>query len=262
MKANVQLTLQGVAQTMEGEINSEGNIAIHGMEYHIDSLPLDIPKIGTVYGTLLNFKGVYDEYTPLMDKEPYKSSPKAPILYIKPQNTQISHKEAIPLPKNMDVLEMRASLGIVIGKTATNVQQEDVHEYIHGYTIVNDVTIPHENIHRPAIKEKARDGFCPIGPWITCRHSVTNPNDLAIKVYVNGQLQQENTTKHLYRSIEKLVTDVTEFMTLYKGDVLLVGAPENPPLATLNDFVRIEIEGIGSLENRVTLEEEIIRGDS
>lgn len=262
MKGKVQLTLRGVEQILEGERNSEGIVEIHGLEYHEDTLPLDIPKIGTVYGTLLNFKGMYEEYEPLMNENPYKSPPKAPILYIKPKNTQISHRQAIPLPKNIDGIEMNASLGLVIGKTATKVLEKEANEYIHGYTIVNDVTIPHQNIHRPAIKEKARDGFCPIGPWITCKHSNIDPNDLLIKVYVNDKLEQEISTKYLCRSIEKLVADVTEFMTLYKGDVLLVGTPEKPPYAKLNDLVRIEIEGIGKLENRVIHEEELLRGDS
>lgn len=256
----VMIKLRGIEQELEGTVEKEGAVEIQGIEYDIDTLPFDIPISGTLYGTLLNFKGAYEAFKPQMSETPYKNEPKAPVLYIKPKNTFISSGKPIPLPDDEKELEIGAALGIVIGKTAKKVTEENALNYVLGYTVVNDVSIPHNNFHRPAVKEKARDGFCPIGPWITLKEFVQNPNDLAIKVLINGEVVQENSTKNLIRSVEKLIADVTEFMTLYKGDVLLVGVPENAPFAKENDHVRIEIEGVGVLENRIVPERVVIGG--
>ena len=116
------------------------------------------------------------------------------------------------------------------------------------------MSLPHDSLYRPAYKEKARDGFCPIGPWIVERDEVGNPDDLRVRVYINDELKQENTTSNLIRDVEQLLVEVTDFMTLYEGDVLLVGIPEKVPLARENDYVKIEIEGIGTLANKVVRE--------
>lgn len=258
--SKVMIKLRGIEQILEGTVENEGTVEIQGIEYELDTLPFDVPITGTLYGTLLNYQGAYEELKAQMKEEPYKEEPKAPILYIKPKNTFISNGKPIPLPEEETELEMGAALGIVIGKTAKKVKEEEALQYVLGYTVVNDVSIPHESFHRPAVKEKARDGFCPIGPWITLKESVLNPNDLEIKVSVNGEVVQQNSTKNLIRSVEKLIEDVTEFMTLYKGDVLLVGVPENAPLAKENDHVKIEIEGVGILENRIVPERVVIGG--
>ncbi|MHA6252270.1 fumarylacetoacetate hydrolase family protein [Oceanobacillus sp. CAU 1775] len=256
---NINLKLKGVRQYLTGVAN-QGIVEINGMEYNSDDLPVDIPIDGTIYGTLLNYQGEYKTLEPVMEKKPYNKPPNAPVLYIKPKNTFTSHRNPILLPEKTDALQIGAALGIVIGKNATKVMEKDAREFIAGYTIINDVSIPHKSVHRPAVKEKSRDSFCPIGPWIVSSESVKNPNDLSIKVSINGEVKQENSTKNLIRPIEKLIADVTEFMTLYKGDVLLVGVPENAPLAKENDLVKIEIEDIGILENRVINERDVIGG--
>src|SRR5699024_3338592 len=157
-------------------------------------------------------------------------------------------------------LEVGAALGVVIGKTATKVNESNALDYVSGYTIVNDVSIPHDNVNHPAIKEKARDDFCPISPWIVNKEDVENPNELSITVSVNDEKKQQNNTNNLIRSIEQLLADVTDFMTLHQGDVLLVGVPENSPTVKVDDLVQIDIENIGTLENRVVNEKDVIGG--
>jgi 5-oxopent-3-ene-1,2,5-tricarboxylate decarboxylase/2-hydroxyhepta-2,4-diene-1,7-dioate isomerase len=215
---------------------------------------LEAPVSGTVYGVLLNYKGELESLGSALYEAPYKQPPKAPVLYIKPVNTITGFGASIPLPEEESSLQIGASLGVVIGKNATSVEEEEALDYVSGYTIVNDVSIPHESIYRPAIKQKARDGFCPVGPWIIERDAISNPNQLTLKVFVNDVLIQENTTANLNRSVSRLISEISDFMTLYAGDVLLVGVPENPPLVKAEDKVRIEIEGIGYLENTVLLE--------
>ncbi|PYZ94832.1 4-hydroxyphenylacetate isomerase [Salipaludibacillus keqinensis] len=217
---------------------------------------LQIPVSGTIYGTALNYKGELAAMGDNLKEAPYNAPPIAPVLYIKPINTLSPHLAPIPLPNDEKELQVGAALGIVFKKTATQVKLESALDYVAGFTIVNDMSLPHESIHRPAIKQKARDGFCPIGPWIVHADEISEPDNLDITVYVNNELVQKNSTRNLIRNTKQLIEDVTEFMTLSEGDVLLVGTPENPPLVKEGDEIRINIEGMGALVNTVVSEKE------
>ncbi|WP_339254422.1 fumarylacetoacetate hydrolase family protein [Sporosarcina sp. FSL W8-0480] len=214
------------------------------------------PITGTVFGTLLNYKGELESLGDAVYKEPYRSPPIAPVLYIKPANTYNYDGGAIPMPEGISNLRMGAALGLVIGQRAVAVSEENALTYVAGYTIVNDISVPHDSVYRPAVQHQARDGFCSIGPWIIDRHEIQNPDDLSIRVFINEKLEQENSTSNLIRPVSRLLADVTEFMTLSPGDVLLVGVPEKAPLSQIGDKIRIEIEGIGNLENIIVDEKE------
>ena len=129
----------------------------------------------------------------------------------------------------------------------------DALSHVAGYRIVNDVTVPHEKVLRPPLKQKCRDTFCPMGPVVQASQ-VGAPDALAIRAYVNGELRQSSDTSQLVRAVARLIADVTEFMTLDEGDVLLVGVPENPPRARVGDRVAVEIDGLGRLENAIAAE--------
>lgn len=231
-------------------------ITIEDCAVNANEIQLDIPITGTVFGTLLNYKGALERLADAVNDKPYSAPPIAPVLYIKPANTFNRYGAEIPMPAGLSRLEMGAALGLVIGKQAVAVDEENALAYVAGYTIINDVSVPHDSVYRPAVRHKARDGFCPIGPWIIDRQEVDTPDDLTIRVFINDKLQQENSTSNLIRSVSRLLADVTEFMTLNRGDVLLVGVPEEAPQAKIGDKVRIEIEGIGSLENFIVDEKE------
>ncbi|SHG94921.1 fumarylacetoacetate hydrolase family protein [Virgibacillus chiguensis] len=249
----IYMKLSGVGPLQEGRVDlRKQTIMIGNTTYKADQIPLEIPINGTVYGTLLNYHGAYEQLKPAMNEAPYEKPPKAPILYIKPMNTFAATASSIPCPES--AVEIGAALGIVIAKTAKKVSEANALDYIKGYTIANDVSIPHDSVYRPSVKEKARDGFCPIGPWIMDKTAVDNPNNLEVRVLVNGVVKQRSNTNQLIRSVEKLLCDVTEFMTLAKGDVLLVGIPENPPRVKANERVQIEIEKVGTLENTIVTE--------
>jgi len=235
-------------------------IEVNGGKNSLHEVSLDAPVSGTIYGVLLNYKGAFERMGEEFNEDPYKAPPKAPILYIKPVNTIIGYGAPIPMPATVQELEVGAALGVVIGRKATRVSKEEALGYVAGYTIVNDVSIPHKSIYRPAISQKCRDGFCPVGPWVIERDAVVNPDKLTIRVYINGELAQENTTANLIRSVSQLIAEVTDFMTLNEGDVLLVGVPEDAPLVKTGDQVRIEIAEVGTLENIVVHENEILIG--
>ena len=209
---------------------------------------------GLVYGTLVNDPQSLADLGDLVHQAPYKAPPIAPILYIKPRNTLSGPGAELTLPAGCKALEIGACLGIVIGRTACRVPEQSALEYVAGYTIVNDVTVPHDSFYRPSIRFRARDGFCPLGPAVVCGSDISNPDALAVRVVIDGKPVQQTTTAGRIRSVAKLVADVTDFMTLQAGDILLLGSAANAPLATAGQSVRIEIDGLGFLENRVTAE--------
>jgi 5-oxopent-3-ene-1,2,5-tricarboxylate decarboxylase/2-hydroxyhepta-2,4-diene-1,7-dioate isomerase len=219
-----------------------------------NALGWELPTTGAVVGTLLNFRDALAALGDAVHAAPYNSPPRAPVLYLKPANTWIAHRATIPLPAGVPALVMGATLGVVIGRTACRVPAGRALEFVGGYTIVNDVCEPHASVYRPAIRQRCRDGFCAIGPWVVARDEVASPDALTISVHVNGELRCANSTAGLVRGVAQLIADVTEFMTLGEGDLLLVGTPADAPLAGAGDSVRIAIDGIGMLENTIAAE--------
>jgi len=209
----------------------------------------------TVVGAWLNYRGAWAAMESTMRAPPHHKPPAYPVLYLKPANTWLAPGHAIVLPSDVDEVEVGAALGVVIGRPAARVRAEDALSHVAGYRIVNDVTVPHEKVLRPPLKQKCRDGFCPLGPVVPAAQ-VASPDALAIRAYVNGALRQTSDTSQLIRDVARLIADVTEFMTLGEGDVLLVGVPENPPRARAGDRVAIEIDELGRLENPLQAEED------
>lgn len=206
---------------------------------------------GTVYGTLLNFKGALAALGDSVNAAPYQAPPAGPILYIKPANTLAAHGSLVELPPGQETLEIGAALGIVIGRRATRIDPAQAVDYIAGYTVVSDVSVPHASYYRPAVRHKCRDGYCPIGPWVMAREQVANADALAMVVRINGEERQRNHTGNLLRPVARLLADVTAFMSLEAGDVLLAGVPEGAPLARAGDTVEIEIEHVGRLRHGI-----------
>jgi 5-oxopent-3-ene-1,2,5-tricarboxylate decarboxylase / 2-hydroxyhepta-2,4-diene-1,7-dioate isomerase len=202
----------------------------------------------TVYGAALNFRGTLEALGPALLREPCNNPPKAPVLYIKTANTWIGNGAPIPCPAGIDILRMGGTLAIVIGRTASRVAAQDTFDYIRGYTLANDVNIPPESYYRPAIKQHCRDGFCPLGSDV---RQLPAPDRAGIGISVNGKLACINNTANLVRRVAQLMADITEFMTLNAGDLLLAGEPDNAPFARPGDTVRVEVDGLPALENPI-----------
>lgn len=217
------------------------------------------PVDGTVVGTLLNFRGEVNALGDALATPPYLAPPKAPVLYLKPANTRVGHEAEVVLPADVDRVWVGACLGVVIGRTATRVRMSHAADCIAGYTIVNDLTVPHASYYRPPIRHKCRDGFCPIGPWVVDREDVPDAGALEITVRINGEIAQRANTSTLVRPIAQLLADVTAFMTLEAGDVLLAGIPEDPPVARAGDRIDIEIAHIGTLTTRLVRQPEAVQ---
>lgn len=209
---------------------------------------------GVVYGTLLNHGLSIAALEAAALQPPYKAPAKAPVLYVKPRNTLIGHGDAVTVPADTPELEVGAALGIVIGRTACRVSEAQALDYVAGYTIVSDISVPHDMFYRPSIRFKARDGFCPVGPTVVARSRIANPDALGVQVYVDGALVHSTTTGERRRTVARLLADVTDFMTLSPGDVLMLGVSAGAPRVRAGQQVRIDIEGLGQLNNRFVTE--------
>ena len=186
---------------------------------------------GTVYGTLLNHRAALAAIGPAANEPPYKGLPRSVVLYVKPRNTLVGPGEDMPVDDDAPELEVGASLGLVIGRVACRVREADALDHLAGYTIVHDVSVPHDSFYRPQIRLKAPRPIVFDGtPWVVARHARGRPAmALAIRVFVDGRLVHASRTADLIRSPARLLADVTDFMTLAPGDVLLTGVAPGAP---------------------------------
>lgn len=217
------------------------------------SISFDVPPYrlsGAVYGALLNHRSALRALGDTVNRPPYNAPPAAPVLFIKPRNTLATSGSVVRIPVGIPELEVGACLGLVIGRTACKLPESRALDYVAGYLVVADVSVPHSSYHRPSIRFKARDGYCPLGPAVTVRTAVANPDALTIRTHRDGALVQTATTADLIRPAAQLLADVTEFMTLVPGDVLALGAAWPAPRVRSGQTVMIEIDGLGSLSNR------------
>lgn len=209
---------------------------------------------GTVYGSLLNHRPALAALGAAVEQAPYKAAPKAPVLYVKPRNTLVGPGGDIVVPTAAEQLEVGAALGLVIGRTACRVSVDDALDYLAGFTVVIDYSVPHQSFYRPSVRFKAMDASCVIGPVVVPRATVSNPDTLAVRVHIDGACAQTTSTADMVRGAARLLADVTDFMTLAPGDVLLLGVAAGAPLVRAGQRVAVEIDGIGRLENTLVRE--------
>lgn len=209
---------------------------------------------GTVFGVALNYQGLLKQRLAEFEQPPYQKPPVKPVLFIKTPNTRNQHGATVMHPGNGERLQPGPALGVVIGRTASRVNAAQALDYVAGYTIVNEFSLPEDSYYRPAVKAKCRDGFCSLGPELVARDQVANPRELSMKLFVNGELRQENTTANFVRDIPQLIAEISEFMTLHEGDVLITGTPEGRVDVQPGDTVEVEISGLGRLVNHIVAE--------
>jgi len=176
--------------------------------------------------------------------------PEIPMIFLKPPSAVIKPEGTIVTPPFSGQVEHEAELAVVIGKSGRWIEPGEVREHILGYTIANDVTA-RDLQHKDGQWSRAKgfDTFCPLGPWI---ETDLDPSDLLITCRVNGELRQMSSTKEMIFSIPKIVSFISNIMTLNSGDVILTGTPAGVGQIEDGDSVEIEIDGIGILRNDVT----------
>ncbi len=220
-----------------------------GIEYTGEELPADadVKYLAPCTPTKVVAVGKnYHDHVLEFSSEPM---PEKPVLFYKPLSSVIGHGEDIQRPEMSNRVDHEGELAFVVSKTAKNVKREDAHNYIFGYTCLNDVTA--RDIQKSEgqwTRGKSFDTFCPIGPVVVTDIDCTA---LDICCRVNGEVKQQSNTKHMMWDIPFLLEFITECMTLNPGDVVTTGTPAGISPMVRGDVCEVEIEGIGILKNNV-----------
>jgi 5-oxopent-3-ene-1,2,5-tricarboxylate decarboxylase/2-hydroxyhepta-2,4-diene-1,7-dioate isomerase len=196
----------------------------------------------------------YADHAKELDFKP----PEEPLVFLKGPASLVGHDARTPMPADARQMHYECELAVVIGRVARGVAQAHAYDYVAGYTVANDYVIREyiENFYRPNLRAKSRDGATPLGPWMVERGDVADPMNLALRTYVNGKVVQEGTTADMVFSIPWLIAYLSEFMTLFPGDLILTGTPSGVVYLNPGDVVETEVEGVGRLRNTLVAEAE------
>jgi len=187
--------------------------------------------------------------------------PKEPIVFFKANSCIQGPNDDVMLPKGSVKSDWEVELGVVIGSRASYVSQKDALNHVAGYCLINDVSERELQIERGGTWDKGKgcDTFGPIGPWLVTRDEVPNPQKLDMWLDVNGVRMQTGNTKTMIFSVAKLVSYVSQFMTLEPGDVITTGTPPGvgmgikpaPVYLKRGDVMTLGIEGLGEQTQKV-----------
>jgi acylpyruvate hydrolase len=194
-------------------------------------------------------------------KETNLAIPEVPTVFAKYSNTLIGDGEAILIPASTSKVDYEAELAFVIGRRAKNVSEQEALTYVAGYTIFNDVSARDYQLRTSQwTLGKSFDTFGPVGPALVTKDEVPDPHALAISLRIGDELLQDSNTRNMVFSVAALVAHLSTAMTLEPGDIVATGTPagvgftRNPPrFLRAGETVRVEIEGLGVLQNPVRL---------
>jgi 2-keto-4-pentenoate hydratase/2-oxohepta-3-ene-1,7-dioic acid hydratase in catechol pathway len=177
--------------------------------------------------------------------------PSEPLLFLKAPSAIIASGESIRLPAASLQVEHEGELGVVIGRIASKLSEEqDPLSYVLGYTCVNDVTA--RDLQRRDVqftRAKSFDTFCPVGPFVV---TDVNPSDVSVTTRVNGEVRQSGRTSAMAFPVDYLLRYVSAVMTLLPGDLIATGTPAGVSRLSDGDVVEVEVEGVGVLTNPVS----------
>ena len=229
--------------------------------------PIDRP--GAIYCAGANYKDHVLEMARTQNIPP-EPDPHAVGLqswhFIKTAGCVIGPNEIVHLPPRSNKVDWEAELAVVIGRTAKDVPVNSALEYVAGYTIADDLSA-RDFTKRAAVPDsspfkydwvahKCFDGSCPIGPWIVPAEEIADPQNLAIELSIGGAIKQKSNTSQMIFTVAEQISHLSGKLTLHPGDIILtgtpagVGAPRGEFLKA-GDEVRITIEGIGELVNKI-----------
>ncbi|MFD9563651.1 fumarylacetoacetate hydrolase family protein [Streptomyces sp. NPDC059994] len=207
-----------------------------------------VARIGKVVCIGLNY---HDHAT-----ETGAAIPAEPVVFFKAADTVVGPNDTVLVPRKSVKTDWEVELAIVIGRTARYVaDDEDPLAYVAGYAVAHDVSEREFQIERGGTWDKGKncETFNPLGPWLVTRDEVPDPQALSLRLWVNGELKQNGSTADQIFPVAEVVRYVSQFMTLYPGDVIntgtpagvAMGRPEPKPYLRAGDVVELEVEGLG-----------------
>jgi 2-keto-4-pentenoate hydratase/2-oxohepta-3-ene-1,7-dioic acid hydratase in catechol pathway len=183
--------------------------------------------------------------------------PENPIWFYRPSGCLLGHQGDIWLPRGAKALDYEVELAIVIGRECRDVSVSEARAAIGGFTVGNDLTL-RDRASKSMVFAKSFDTHTPMGPLLVTPDEVGDPHQLAMRTWVNGELRQDSSTSDMIANSYELISMISTHCTLRPGDIILTGTPDgcgflrNPPAALMTgDLVRLEIERLGVIENRV-----------
>ena len=185
--------------------------------------------------------------------------PDNPVLFSKFNNAIAAHNEDIPIQADWKTVDYESELGVVIGKSARNVREADALDHVLGYCNMNDVSERHlQTLTGQWLLGKTLDKFLPVGPYVVTADEISDPQNLSIKGWMNGDLRQNSSTADMIFSVAEIIAFASKVMTLSPGDVISTGTPEGVILGMEpkvwmkpGDEYVVEVEGLGRLTNRM-----------
>ncbi len=180
--------------------------------------------------------------------------PPEPLIFMKATSAIIGPNDTILIPRGSTKTDWEVELGVVIGHPAKHVSEADALSHVAGYLAVNDVSERDYQKHRAGqwTKGKSCDSFAPLGPWLVTPDEVGDPQDLALRLSVNGATRQDDSTANMIFGVAHLISYLSDFFTLETGDIIATGTPSGvglgmdpPTFLTPGDEITLEIQGLG-----------------
>jgi len=193
-------------------------------------------------------------------KEIGEGLPTEPTLFMKATTAWSGPNDDVIIPRNSTKLDYEVELAVVIGRTASYVEEIDALDYVAGYSTFCDFSERsfQKDMGGQWVKGKSADSFAPMGPWLSTAEEISDPQKLRLWCKVNGELRQNGWTGDMLASVRQIVSYISRFMTLLPGDVIATGTPAGvamgmdlPKYLQAGDFVECGVEGLGELAQRV-----------
>ncbi|MEN5029488.1 fumarylacetoacetate hydrolase family protein [Pseudomonas sp. Ps21-P2] len=240
---------------LSGTALSPESIA-HLQSQDVNSLPLveGNPRLGPCVGKIGKFICIGLNYADHA-AETGADIPKEPIIFNKWTSAIVGPNDNVEIPRNSKKTDWEVELGVVIGKGGRYIDEADALEHVAGYCVINDVSEREFQIERGGTWDKGKgcDTFGPIGPWLVTRDEIADPHQLNLWLEVDGKLYQNGNTRTMIFQIPKLVSYLSQFMSLQPGDVISTGTPPGvglgikpePVFLRAGQTMRLGIEGLG-----------------
>jgi 2-keto-4-pentenoate hydratase/2-oxohepta-3-ene-1,7-dioic acid hydratase in catechol pathway len=227
----------------------------------VASLPLveGDPRIGACVGKVGKFLCIGLNYADHAAEAGMKLPPE-PVLFMKATSCIVGPNDDVVLPRTSVKGDWEVELGVVIGKKAKYVTEDEALDHVAGYCTINDVSERSFQAERAGqwTKGKSCDTFGPIGPWVVTRDEVADPQDLKLWCHVNGKPMQNGSTNTMHFGVKHIVSYLSQFFTLEPGDVIATGTPPGvglgmkpPVFLKAGDVMDVGVEGLGTQRQRV-----------
>ena len=246
-ESGLELARRAASDAAVGCVHSLEDVKIHA----------PIPRPGKIICLGLN----YAQHA----REGGSKLPSEPVIFCKAGSSVIAAGENIEIPKVTFKVDYEAELACVIGRKGKNIPAESAMAHVSGYTLINDVSARDYQAEKPAgqwFLGKSFDTFCPMGPWMVTSDEIPDHSSLPVRCVLNGLVVQDSSTKDQIFSIPLIIQYISRVFTLEPGDLIATGTPSGvgaarkPPVwLKPGDIVRVEVDGVGALENPVAAEQ-------